>query len=549
MKLKNKLGGLCFFIIVFYVSYIAAYFLPTYKAILLKQKEIQLESTATQLNTMIKTLHERNYTRDEIIKIIKGIRYGTDGREYVLLLNNVGFCVQHPTTPELDNNDVSKVKDAHGFPLVQEYLRIANTGQGKGIISYHWPWFNDKQRIEPKMAYVYNYPALDLVVIATAYVNDVETYINHLTNVSVFATGLVSFIVIVLSIIIIKNVLKSITNLKVRLQELNDDSDGTLSKNIPVSRDELGEVAYVFNVFLLKIRSIITTTMGVNHQLEVKTNELSSLITRFNDIASYGSQTVDCMGTEFSSLSHALTGLNSGINKNSEQVKHVSVASMELTNIVTEISKQTSNTQVLATTMKDRMNDISNSLQVLLTNNNRIDEVIETITKMAKQTSMLALNARIEAAKVAEAGKGFAVVASEISDLSNESTESALHINDIVAETKQQTVSTISSIRTVFEGIAEIITNIVSIAAAIEEQSISSMEISKNILTIDTSMIMMQEQSNHIGHNASNIKTEVDKVEEHFVHIRTLKDQLIENVGELTIVKDQISATLRRFKV
>ena len=62
----------------------------------------------------------------------------------------------------------------------------------------------------------------------------------------------------------------------------------------------------------------------------------------------------------------------------------------------------------------------------------KIGKVTEMITAIAKQTSLLALNASIESARAGEAGKGFAVVAREIGTLSNQSGESAKEINALI---------------------------------------------------------------------------------------------------------------------
>jgi methyl-accepting chemotaxis protein len=70
----------------------------------------------------------------------------------------------------------------------------------------------------------------------------------------------------------------------------------------------------------------------------------------------------------------------------------------------------------------------------------RIDKIVDAIVMVTVQTNMLAVNGNVEAARAGEYGRGFSVVAGDIRSLSNESSENADRIKDLVRQVQAQIV-------------------------------------------------------------------------------------------------------------
>jgi methyl-accepting chemotaxis protein len=70
----------------------------------------------------------------------------------------------------------------------------------------------------------------------------------------------------------------------------------------------------------------------------------------------------------------------------------------------------------------------------------RIDKIVDAIVMVTVQTNMLAVNGNVEAARAGEYGRGFSVVAGDIRALSNESSENADRIKDLVRQVQAQII-------------------------------------------------------------------------------------------------------------
>ncbi|BAY91202.1 MULTISPECIES: HAMP domain-containing methyl-accepting chemotaxis protein [unclassified Tolypothrix] len=135
-------------------------------------------------------------------------------------------------------------------------------------------------------------------------------------------------------------------------------------------------------------------------------------------------------------------------NEVSATATEIAANSRQLVRTMEQVAEMTQATAMSASHSKDELanmetvmrqlteatNSISSKLGVMNNKAGNINNVVVTITKVADQTSILSLNAAIEAEKAGEYGAGFAVVAREIRRLANQTAVATLEIEQIVKD-------------------------------------------------------------------------------------------------------------------
>lgn len=259
-----------------------------------------------------------------------------------------------------------------------------------------------------------------------------------------------AIISIVCAMIISKGISGSIFKVNRVLQSV---ASGNLTERMTVkSEDEFKYLGRAINLMLDSMSTLIRKASKVSGEVAESASELN--------IKS------DIIVESAHGINEAVNNIDEGINDQAEQSSNCSIQMSELgeeisqTYVNTEmIDALVQNTQEMANYSIDIINtlsetsDITNTMtQTVIRDIKNLEkdlksiaEIVSTIDDIAKQTTLLSLNASIEAARAGNAGRGFEVVAQEIRKLANISSESANEINTIAIDIQRQTSITVKN--------------------------------------------------------------------------------------------------------
>jgi methyl-accepting chemotaxis protein len=281
---------------------------------------------------------------------------------------------------------------------------------------------------------------------------------------------------LLLSILVAWIVIRSISGplhaLQLRLTDIAE-GDGDLRARLAQSgHDELTAVARTFNQFVSSIADAMKSVDERSHRLAGKSEQLTTVS---GDLATSADET-----------SRRAVAASSAAEQISASVHTVAAGAEEMGASIAEIARSAGEAARVAADAAGISTAVTGTVGKLGESSRQIGDIAKVISAIAEQTNLLALNATIEAARAGEQGKGFAVVAGEVKDLASETARATADIDTRIAAIQTDTTEAVQAITQISEVIDRINALQTTIASAIEEQTATTGEMSRNIGDVAT---------------------------------------------------------------
>jgi methyl-accepting chemotaxis protein len=309
-----------------------------------------------------------------------------------------------------------------------------------------------------------------------------------------------------------RNLTESIGGVTATLRNIAS-SGGDLTRRIHIrSTDEMGDMASAANQMLDGLQKMMKELRDSTAELAASAIHLKQGVDENARVSSEVSKAVEkvAAGSErqvaqSQEISATMQETLDGLNQVAATTTGVSDAAQST------VSRAEAGSELLQSTSGEiaQVDKAFRSLQEVVRGLNhksdQVKEVIGYISEVANQTNLLALNAAIEAARAGEHGRGFAVVAGEIRKLADQTQQSAVQIGDTIGtmsrdigqvaamfdQSAGQVFSAVSGMQNAEETFRDIVakvgslsSDIVNVAASVEQMSAGSTSVVKSIQDI-----------------------------------------------------------------
>lgn len=233
------------------------------------------------------------------------------------------------------------------------------------------------------------------------------------------------------------------------LEEISGLAEGDLTRRAEVTTEITGALADSFNSMAEQLSEVVQNVKSATEQVTSTISEVDESTTQLA-LAS------DKQSSQVAQAIEAIAEMTVSIQQVSENAVQSATVSEQSTVNAKEGAEAVKATNKAMESIRENVQETARSIKRLGESSQEIGNIVQLINDIANRTSILALNASIQAAMAGDAGRGFAVVAEEVQRLAERSTNATKQIDALIkniqGEINEAGTSMEQSIQRVVEG-------------------------------------------------------------------------------------------------
>ena len=222
------------------------------------------------------------------------------------------------------------------------------------------------------------------------------------------------------------------------LDEVSEVAEGDLTVEAEVSPEMTGAIADAFNYMTAELRSLIRQVKEVTLQVSSSANDISETTAEL----ALGSETQASQITKTTSAFEIMTSQIFEVSNNAAMSAKVADDSL---NTARYGSKAVQDNIIAMNGIRNQVQETAKRIKKLGERSQEISQIVQLIDDLSERTSLLALNASLQAAAAGESGRGFVVVAEEVERLAERSNRATQQIAALTQAIQYETKEVVAS--------------------------------------------------------------------------------------------------------
>lgn len=265
---------------------------------------------------------------------------------------------------------------------------------------------------------------------------------------SAIRTSIISCVIIIVIFMILGFIFASTitTPIKIVTKVIRKTADLDISHDesyhpLLTHHDETGEMSRAVQKMRQSFSQMMSNISATSNSISESAGRLHDIANTVNDNANDNSATAEELSATMEETAANTAAISNEIREIEESTSAINRKASEGVALSEEIMKRAEQLKADTVSASERTKHMYESVkddsELAIQSSksvSKINELAKNIMDIAKQTSLLSLNASIEAARAGEQGRGFAVVADEIGKLADQSSETVGDITQIVTE-------------------------------------------------------------------------------------------------------------------
>jgi methyl-accepting chemotaxis protein len=319
------------------------------------------------------------------------------------------------------------------------------------------------------------------------------------------------------------------------LDEVSGVAEGDLTVEAEVTADITGAVADSFNFMTSQLRDIISGVQEATLQVSSSANEIQTT-------AEHLAQGSETQAGQIADTAAAVEEMAVSIQQVSENAAlSATVGEQALAN-AQQGTKAVQDTVEEMNRIRDQVQETAKRIKRLGESSQEIGEIVQLIGDIADRTSILALNASIQAAMAGEAGRGFAVVAEEVERLAERSTEATKQITTLIRTIQNETNEAAAAMEATTQ---EVVAG--SNLAEQAGQALAEIEsVSNRLAELIQSISLAAKQQ---ARGSETLATSMDEIAEVTQQTAAGTKQAAVSINSLAFLADELRASVSAFKL